>query len=141
MTPKRAVNRRAARGAYRLNGGLGGTAATDSSKRLRMTKLFVPGPKCPHAQAASNDHCNPGNPHWHVDTCDLHRPLIQSPHSLNQRYHAEENTGNDDILTRHSRSIQYVTPNARFSGALPGASAVTGSWAAMPVQERIAPPA
>jgi hypothetical protein len=89
---QRAVNRRAARGASGLNGGLGGTAATDSTNRLRMTMLFVPGPKCPPAQAASNDHCNPGNPHWHVETSDLHRPLIQSPHSLNHRYHAEENT-------------------------------------------------
>ena len=86
------ISRHAARGASGLNGGLGGTAATDTTNRLRMTVLFVPGPKCPHAQAASNGHCDPGNPHWHVETCDLHRPLIQSPHSLNHGYHAEENT-------------------------------------------------
>jgi hypothetical protein len=57
-----------------------------------MTMLFVPGPECPHAQAASNDHCNPGNPHWYIEISDLRRPLIQSPYSLNHRYHAEENT-------------------------------------------------
>ena len=67
---------------------LGGTA----TNRLPMTVLFVSGPKCPHAQTASNDHCNPGNPRWYVDTSDKYRPLIQSPHSLKNGYHAEENT-------------------------------------------------
>jgi len=64
----------------------------DRSKRLPTTVLFVSGPKCPHAQAAGNDHCNPGDPHWYVDTSDMHRPLIQRPHSLKNGYHAEEST-------------------------------------------------
>ena len=67
---------------------LGGT----TTKTLPMTVLFVSGPKCPDAQAASNDHCNPGTPHWYVDTSDIHRPLIQSPHSLKNGYHTEEDT-------------------------------------------------
>jgi hypothetical protein len=67
---------------------LGGTATTT----LPMTVLFVSRPKCPHAQAASNDHCNPGTPHRYVDTSNMHRPLIQRPHSLKNGYHAEENT-------------------------------------------------
>jgi len=58
----------------------------------RMTTLFVPGPKCPDAQTARNDHCNPGYPHWYVETSNMHRPLVQSPHGLNHRYHAEDNT-------------------------------------------------
>ncbi len=71
---------------------LGVTAAAASTNTLHMATLFVPGPKCPHAQTASNDHGNPRNPHWYVEACDLRRPLIQSPHSLKHRYHAEEHT-------------------------------------------------
>jgi hypothetical protein len=59
-------------------------------QELSMTGLFVSGPKCPHAQAASNDRCDPGGPHRHVETCDMHRPLIQSPHRLKRRYDAED---------------------------------------------------
>jgi len=58
----------------------------------RKTVLFVSGPKCPHAQAASNDHCNPRTPHWNVNTTDMYRPLIQGPRSLKNGYHTEENT-------------------------------------------------
>jgi len=67
---------------------LGGTA----TKWLPMTALFVSGLKRPGAQAASNDHCNPGTPHWYVDTRDMHRPLIQGPHSVKNGDHTEENT-------------------------------------------------
>jgi len=63
-----------------------------ATKTLPMNVLFVSGPKCPHAQAPSNDHCNPGTPHWHVDTRDMHRPLIQGAHSLKYGDHTEENT-------------------------------------------------
>ena len=87
---------------------------------------------------ATND-LQPGNPHWHAIPATS--PAIIEPHSLNQRYHAEENPDTTTYLLGILDPIQYVTPNARFSGALPGASAVTGGWAAMPVQERIAPPA
>ena len=54
--------------------------------------LFVSGPKCPHAQAASNNYYNPRTPHRYVDASHMHRPLIQSPHSLNNGYYTEENT-------------------------------------------------
>jgi hypothetical protein len=67
---------------------LGGTA----TKTLPMTVLFLSRPKSPRAQAASNDYCNPGTPHRYIDTSHMHRPLIQSPYSLNNGYQTEENT-------------------------------------------------
>jgi len=54
--------------------------------------LFVSGSKCPHAQAAGDDYCNPGTPHRDVDTTHMHGPLIQSPRSLNSGYDTEDNT-------------------------------------------------
>jgi len=57
-----------------------------------MTPLFASGLKCPDAQAAGNDHCNPGTPHGYVNISDMHRPLIQGPHSLKNGNPTEENT-------------------------------------------------
>ena len=57
-----------------------------------MTTLFASGLKCPDAQATSNDYCNPGAPYRYVDTSHMDRPLIQSPHSMNNGHHTEENT-------------------------------------------------
>jgi hypothetical protein len=68
--------------------GLAGAA----TKRLSTTVLFVSGPKCPYAQAAGDHHSNPGDPDGYVDTSDMHRPLIQCPHSLKNGYHTEEGT-------------------------------------------------
>src|SRR5687768_10525480 len=63
--------------------------------------LFAQGPKSPHSQSASNDHCNPGGGHWYVEASDMHCPLIRSTYSLKHSDHTEEDTCNDDILTRH----------------------------------------
>lgn len=111
---------------------LGGATAALSPNRGHMTTLSAPGPKCPSAQAASNDHGNPRNPHGYVEDPDLHRPLIQSPHSLKRRYQSEENTRNDDILTRHfDPPVYQATPNVcvQPERGLSARSAATHCWA------------
>jgi len=78
---------------------------------LRVTALFASGLKCPDAQAAGNDHCNPGTPHGYADPSDLHWPLIQGPHSLKKSYRTEEDTRNDCIFAHCYSPIQLVKPN------------------------------
>jgi len=68
---------------------LSGSTAT---KALPVAVLLAAGLKCPDAQAARNDHADPGAPHWYVKPSDLHRPLIEGPHNMKNGYYAEENT-------------------------------------------------
>ena len=63
-----------------------------TTKTLPVAVLLAAGLKCPDAQAARNDHSNPGAPHRYVNASDLHWPLIQSPHNMKNGYYAEENT-------------------------------------------------
>ena len=57
-----------------------------------MTVLLVLGLKCPGCTNHNNDHSDPGTQDWYINASDMHWPLLQSPYSLKNRYHSEENT-------------------------------------------------
>jgi hypothetical protein len=68
-------------------------------------KLFPQRRKRPHAQSASNDHCDPGRGHRHLEASDMHWPLVQRPHGLKCGDNTEDDTRNNDILSQHFRYL------------------------------------